>query len=456
MKPLRISRKAYQKLLEWKNHHADRYALLLEGARRVGKTFLVQEFIEKEYASSIYIDFSLKTSLATAARKAFSEEPDVKSLLERLGLIYGVKLIPGKSCLAFDEIQRFPAAREMIKSFVAYGKYHYLESGSLVGIKENTKDIVIPSEEHSLKLFPIDFEEFLSAANEEPLAMAIREAFDRRTPLPKDIHEKALHLFRSYLVVGGMPQAVTAYLQGDDDRLQRAEFAKREILALYDKDIGKYAKGYASKVRALFHLIPSALKTREKRFQLADLDSNARTRRYENAFLWLSDAMLVNLAYNAGSPELGLEMNLESTLFKCYSLDTGLLVTQALTGETAVDGRLLRGILYDNLGINEGMFFENAVAQALTANGHPLFFFSRGASPETGNGPMEIDFLFRHGIKICPVEVKSGQFRRHASLDRFIRCYPHRLGAKYVICAGNLEITREVTYLPAYMAHLLE
>ncbi len=454
MKQATINRKAYKQLLDWKQRLADKYALLIEGARRVGKTYLIQSFIQREYESSIYIDFSSKNKLTTSVKKAFIEESDVKTLLEHLSIIYGVRLIPGNSCIVFDEIQRFPQAREMIKSFMAYGKYHYIESGSLVGIKENTKDIVIPSEEHSLKLYPLDFEEFMEASEETLLLDAIHNAFAQKTALRKEYHAKALRLFRTYMVVGGMPQSMSAYLQGDEHRLEDSELAKREILSLYNKDIGKYASSYASKVRSLFKHIPSALNSREKRFHLADLDTNARTRRYENAFLWLTDAMLVNLAYNSESPDIGLEMNLENTLLKAYSLDTGLLITQAMTGSPEVDSRLLRGVLYDNLGINEGMFFENAVAQALAANGNELFFYSLKDS-KTPSATMEIDFLLRDGIKICPIEVKSAQYRRHISLDRFMVQFRKKTGQPYVICRGNLEISDNIIYIPIYMTHLL-
>ena len=454
MKNVSIKRKAYSALMEWKRTMASRYAILVEGARRVGKTYLIKDFVQREYESSIYIDFSQKSSLSVAARKAFSEEEDVTGVLERLSIIYGVRLVPGNSCLVFDEVQRFPQAREMIKGFMEHGKYHFIESGSLVGIKENTKDIVIPSEEHSLKLHPLDFEEFLVALGEEQLLDVVRKSFSEMKPLLDDFHKKAMRLFRLYMIVGGMPQALLAYLENDDDRLNQAELAKREILALYDRDIGKYASGYASKVRALFRMIPSALNTHEKKFRLADVDPNARMRRYENAFLWLADAMLVNIAYNSESPDIGLGMNIENTLLKCYSLDTGLLVTQSFTGSPDVDSRLLRGILYDNLGVNEGMFFENAIAQTLVANDNDLFFYTQKNKEEKG-GVMEIDFLFRNGIKISPLEVKSAQYRRHASLDRFIGAFSKRLGRKYVVCGGNLEVVDDIIYLPAYMAHLL-
>ena len=376
---INFKRKAYSQMKEWKEKLADKYALLIEGARRVGKTHLVQEFVQKEYESAIFIDFSQKGRLVRESKKAFTEENDIEGTLERLQTLHRVSLISGRSCVVFDEVQRFPVAREAIKQLMKYGKYHYIETGSLLGIHENVKDIVIPSEEHKMKMFPLDFEEFLWALGADRTADRIRECFVEKKPM-EWLHADTVKLARQYMVVGGMPQSVEAYCLGDDHRLEACEAAKREILSLYNADIGKYAKGYASKVRALFRHIPAALNTREKKFHLTDLDRNARMRRYENAFLWLSDAMIANIAYNSTNPDVGLEMNLEDTTFKCYSLDTGLLLTQAMAGTHDVDGRLLRGVLYDKLGVNEGMFFENYVAQALVSRGYDLLFHSRWLS----------------------------------------------------------------------------
>ena len=444
-----FKRKAYDEILEWKRTLAGKTALLVEGARRVGKTHIVRRFAESEYESNIFIDFSEKGSRTRAFKRAFEECDGTADLLERLQFIAEVSLVPGKSCVVFDEVQRYPAAREAIKQLVAYGKYHYIETGSLLGISENVKDIVIPSEEHGIKLHPLDFEEFLWATGNAKLADYIRTCHAGLKPLGRDMHARAKTLARQYMVVGGMPQSVEAYLGGEDHRLEAAEAMKREILRLYSQDIGKYAKGYAPKVRSIFRQIPGALNTREKKFRLSNLDPNARMRRYENAFLWLSDAMVANIAYNSTNPDIGLEMSLENTLFKCYSADTGLLVTQAMTGSREIDGRILRGILFDKLGVNEGMFLENYVAQALVASGYDLLFHSE-TKPK-----MEIDFLIRNGIKICPIEVKSAACRRHASLDLLMRKYPKRLGAKYVLCQEDLFKENDVTYLPFYMAHCL-
>ena len=325
---IEFERKAYHEFLDWKAKLAGKTALLVEGARRVGKTHLVKRFAQREYENFIYIDFSAKGKQIRAYRRAFEECDDVENLLERLQLLSGVRLVTGRSCVIFDEVQRYPAAREAIKQLVEHGKYHYIETGSLLGINENVKDIVVPSEEHSVKLYPMDIEEFLWANGNSLLADHIRKCYAEKRPLGTDLHEKAIGLARQHMLVGGMPQSVEAYLSGGDHRLEAAEAMKREILRLYVKDIGKYAKGYAPKVRAIFRHIPSALNSKEKKFRLADLDANARMRRYENAFLWLSDAMVANIAYNSTDPSVGLELNLESSLFKCYFADTGLLVQE--------------------------------------------------------------------------------------------------------------------------------
>ena len=449
-----FSRKAYARMRDWKEHLANRYALLIEGARRVGKTFLIREFVSREYETSIIIDFSHNDKLTRAAKREFGNAEDVGDLLTRLELLYKVRLIPGHSCVVFDEVQRYPAAREMIKSLVEYGKYHYIESGSLVGIRENVRDIQIPSEEHGMKMHPLDFEEFLEATGETLLRDHLRERFEARRPLGESVHEKAMRLFRLYMAVGGMPQSLEAYLMAADHGLEAADVAKREILELYDRDIGKYAKGYASKVRAIFRTIPAELSKREKKFHLSDIDVNARMRRYENAFLWLSDAMVANVAYNATNPNVGLEMYRDNSSFKCYSLDTGLLLTQAMSGEPEPDPRLLRAVLHDNLGVNEGMFFENAVAQTLTARGRKLFFYSRN-DPKNVENTLEIDFLIKNGIKVSPVEVKSANYRSHVSLDRLIAKFRKDLGERYVVCVDDYHEEGGIIYLPVCMAHLL-
>lgn len=447
-------RKAYDEMQQWKRTLAGTYALLVEGARRVGKTHLIKEFVEREYESNIFIDFAANNPLTNAAKRSFRQETSIQGLLERLTLISGVRLVPGRSCLVFDEVQRFPRAREMIKQFVEYGKYHYIESGSLLGIRTNVANILIPSEEHKLSMYPLDFEEFMDAMGESVLKEHIRRCFDERRAMGPDVHDKAMRLYRLYMVVGGMPQSIVAYLTSEDDRIAAAEVAKREILSLYDSDVGKYAKGLAPKVRAVFRHIPSALSRREKRFHLTELDRNARMRRYENAFLWLDEAKVVNTAYSSNSPDVGLTMNLDDAKFKCYYSDTGLLLTQAMSGAHDVNSQLLRAVLYDRIGVNEGMFFENVVAQTLVSRGYELLFYSK-TDPKDAEQTMEIDFLFPRGIKACPVEVKSSKFSAHVSLDRLIARFGKHLGPRYVVCTRDYTEEGGIVYLPVYMAHCL-
>ena len=449
-----FSRKAYASMMKWKAELSGKTALLIEGARRVGKTFLIRRFVENEYTSFIFIDFSLRTKQVADAKRVFTEAENVDDIFTRLELIFAVKLIPGQSCIVFDEIQRFPIAREAIKSLVADGKYHFIESGSLVGIRENVKDIMIPSEEHKMKIHPLDFDEFLDAIGETVNKEYLHQCFSEGHYPTGDIHARLMRLFRLYMTVGGMPQSVAAYIAADDHKLEACDAAKRDILSLYDSDIGKYAKGYASKVRAIFRMIPGELAKREKKFVLSSLGENARMRRYENSFLWLSEAMVANIVYNSTDPDIALGMSLDRTSFKCYSLDTGLLVTQAMQGESETDSRLLRSILHDNLGVNEGMFFENVIAQTLAASGRDLFFYSR-YDRRTPENTMEIDFLIRNGIKICPIESKAGNARSHASLDRFRKKYEKRLWLSYVVCDQEYCVDGGVTYFPAYAIHLL-
>lgn len=445
-------RAIYRELLDWKVRLAGKYALLLEGARRVGKTCTLKRFAESEYKSFIYIDFSMKDRRTSDAKKAFESARDIADLILRLRLIFEVDLFVGESCLIFDEVQRFPPAREAVKHLVAFGKYHYIESGSLVGIKENVRDIVIPSEEYKLKLHPLDFWEFLSATGHEMIKNELLRCREEKKDIAPELHERAMELFRLYMVVGGMPQSIEAYTSSDgDDALVSCEEAKRAILSLYENDIGKYAKGYASKVRDVFRMVPSALNRHEKKFHLASISPDARMRRYENAFLWLEDAMIVNVARNSFNPNLEIDMNLDGASFKCYLLDTGLLVTMAMGRGKAADPRILRGVLYDNLGINEGMFFENAIAQTLVANGDSLRFYSRKDLEEPGN-TMEIDFIVKRGIKIVPIEVKSGRYRSHASLDRFMTKFRKNVAVGYVCSSGNHEKSGSLIYLPAYLA----
>ena len=328
-----LKRKAYDKLLKWKHENAGKTALLIEGARRVGKSTLARTFGETEYKSCLVIDFFQ----APAEVKQYFEDyrTDFDSLFLYLSVFYNVKLYEHETLIVFDEVQMYPQARGLIKYLVADGRYDYIETGSLLSIKQNIKDIVIPSEEESLELEPLDFEEFLWGMDEKGLADLIRMSFNKMKPLPDALHRRALSLMREYMLVGGMPEPVSIYVE------QRAfapvDASKRRIVQLYRNDISRFATGYEFKVVSVLDGIPGQLSKHEKRFKLSSLDKNARMRTYEEAFFWLADARIANICYAASEPSVGLSLSMEQTALKCYMADTGLLVTLAFSDNNDTD-----------------------------------------------------------------------------------------------------------------------
>lgn len=447
---MNLHRKAYDKLVEWKKTSQGASALLIEGARRVGKSYLVKRFAQNEYESYIYIDFS---NVEKAVLSLFENEMNPLDIFFlKLQAFYGVKLKKRKSCIIFDEVQMYPRARQMIKHLVEDGRYDYMETGSLVGIRQNVENILIPSEEDSMQLNPLDFEEFLWAQGEEPLAVFIRDCFLNRKPLGDALHRKALNLFRLYMIVGGMPQAVEKYCETQS--LSQVQVIQRRILKLYRDDIGKFAKGYEMRVMSIFDRISEQLTKHEKRFSLASISKSARYREYEDAFMWLAESKVVNHCYNSTDPNLGINMNTDRMTMKCYMADTGLLVTQAIDDGTVLEEEVMRAILLDRAGINEGMFLENVVAQQLAAAGHRLFFYSKTDKEDYHNN-IEIDFLVRKGKKINVIEVKSGEYRKHTSMDRFAARYSDKVGDQYIVYLKDLKRDGNVLCIPAYMAYYL-
>ncbi len=445
-----IKRKLYAKLLHWKERSQGKSALLIEGARRVGKTYLAREFAKQEYRSFLYIDFSRPNEIV---RKIFLESSsDLDVFFGELSLIFGTELFPRESCLVFDEVQLFPEARQLVKHIVADGRYDVIETGSLIGIRHNVKDILIPSEEEHVELCPLDLEEFMWALGKSRLYDFLAECFEKRKPIGEPLHREMIKLVRLYVLLGGMPQVVCSYAENKD--LLAARQIQKNILTLYRDDIGKYAGGYDLKVRSIFDGIPSALSSHEKRFKLASLEKNARMREYEEAFLWLSDSKIVNLCFNAEEPAFALEMSRDRTWLKCYLADTGLLVALATEGGIDVAKEILQAILYKKLNINEGMFFENLVAQMLRAKGHKLFFYAK-PHPEYAMRKVEIDFLIRGGKKIMPIEAKSSVIRSHWSLDVFGEKFKKILSKPVVICTKELAEKEGILYLPIYMTPFL-
>ncbi len=444
-------RKIYDRMLEWKRRAQGRTALLIEGARRVGKSTVVKEFGEREYRSVVIVDFMKPNRKVVSAIR--NHPDDLNRLFTELSFAYNVQLYERDTLIVFDEVQRCPQARELIKALVEDGRYDYIETGSLLSIRLNVKDITIPSEEEPLGMFPMDFEEFLWAMDDAVTFPAIRRSYGNRTPMGEDIHDIALHRFREYLMVGGMPQAVDEYRRtrnfGDVDRV------KRMILALYGNDIAKFAGRSAAKVRRVFDGIPGQLSKKEKKYSFASLGKNARRRSVEDAFLWLEDAKVVNVAYNATDPSAALSMSEDFATAKIYAADTGLMITQSLGDRAYTEGAIYQEVYSGDLGVNEGMVMENYVAQALAAGERKLFFYSR-YDLETSENRMEIDFLIRRGDRICPVEVKSGRnYRTHSSLDKFRRKFGKRIGESFILYTKDVMVKDGIVHLPLYMASLL-
>ena len=445
-----FKRKIYDKLLEWKNRSHGGTALLIEGARRVGKSTVVEEFGKREYKSVAVIDFMRPNRKVVTAILEHPDDLDI--LFTEISLAYKVELHKRNTLIVFDEVQRCPQARELIKALVADGRYDYIETGSLISIRMNVENITIPSEEESIGMYPMDFEEFLWAMGDTVTFPLIRRIFEERHTMGRSFHDTAMHRFREYLMVGGMPQVVAKYREtrnfGDSD------IVKRTILKLYRDDIAKFAKSGAAKVRRVFDGIPGQLTKKEKKFSLASLGRSARRRTYEDAFLWLADAKVANIAYNATDPSVALALSEDDTMCKVYSSDTGLMIAQSL-GDTAFTEGAIYGEVYSgNLGVNEGMVMENYVAQAFAAKGRRLFFYSR-YDLEKSENRMEIDFLIRRKDRICPVEVKSGKSFSHVSLDKFRRKFGKHVGEPFILCTKDVAEKDGITYLPLYMASLL-
>ena len=449
-----MKRKIYDQLLQWKNEKNGTTALMIEGARRIGKSYIVEKFAENEYESYILIDFSK----APARVRGWFDEylEDIDTLLQNIQLHYKKKLTPRKSLIIFDEVQKCPRAREAIKALVEDHRFDYIETGSLISIKKNVDDILIPSEEDGIEMYPMDFEEFMWAMGDEVMYPYIRKCFETIKPMG-DFHREAMRYFRQYLIVGGMPQAVKEYVKSRD--FAKVDAVKRQILRLYRNDIKKYAGSASTKVSSIFEAIPGQLQKNEKKFKLADLNDEARMRDYDSAFFWLNDARLANICYNTTAPNIGLQLNEERTTLKCYFCDTGLLISMAFNARGIVQNEIYQKLMFDKLEINEGMLVENIVAQMLRTAGHSLFFYSNYDKDDASNR-MEIDFLIqketvtsRHNIS--PIEVKSGTNYTLNSLTKCINKFGQYLSTPYVLHSKDLEIENGITYLPLYMTPLL-
>lgn len=447
-----LKRKVYEHLLAWKNECDGSRAILVEGARRIGKSTIVEEFAKNEYESYILIDFA---NVSNTVINAFeNHKNNFDELFMILALEYGVKLFKRKSVIIFDEVQLYPKARQLIKYLVADGRYDYIETGSLISIKENVQNILIPSEERKLKMYPLDFEEFCWCFGEDILIDYIKSCFEQRKPPEDDIHNKAMLLFKQYILIGGMPKSVIAFIEGGRD-FDRADREKRDILNLYRDDILKINSRYRSKVLSVFEQIPGFLSKHEKRVILSKIAEGSTIDQYSDTFFWLGNSMICNECFLTRDPNIGLALNEDRSYIKCYMGDTGLLVSHAFDENSLASSELYRQIINGKLSLNAGMLYENAIAQILAANGHKLYFYTH-YNQEKHRNDIEIDFVISDNdklrYKIYPIEVKSTKKYSITSLERFKEKYGSRIGECYVIHPKNLSVKDGITYLPAYMA----
>ena len=450
-----MRRKIYDSLLKWKHESNGGTAIMLDGARRVGKSYIAEEFAKREYEAYLLIDFS---KINSKVKRYFNEYlDDLDRFFMYLFTEYRVNLPPGKSVIIFDEVQRFPRAREAIKHLVKDGRYHYIETGSLISINKNVRNITIPSEERRVKMYPLDFEEFLWAQGDEAAVSLMRSQFVKRIPLGEDMNATLMSRFREYVVVGGMPQAVEMFVNTHD--LGKVDAVKRDILALYRADIHKFGGALRHKILATFNSIPGELSKHEKKFVLADVEKGAKMRRYDAVFEWLKEAMTVNVAYAATEPNVGFSLNADYSSLKCYLGDTGLLISMAFDENALLSGDIHNRLLSGRLEVNEGMLIENVVAQLLRAAGHELFFYSK-SDRNAAENRMEIDFLIdrpslqrRHNVS--PIEVKSGGRYTLNSLNKFRRKFAKFLAAPYLLHVKDVKQEDGVVYLPLYMTSYL-
>lgn len=441
-----FKRKLYSALLSWKNERKGQTALLLKGARRVGKSTLVEQFAKAEYRSYILIDFAHVPQRVT---ELFEDMYDLDYFFMQLQVIYGVTLYNRQSVIIFDEIQLQPLARQAIKYLVKDGRYDFMETSSLLTIKKNVQDIVVPSEETRLTLYPLDYEEFRWAVGDETSCDFIRMGFERMKPLGDAAHRKLMRDFRLYMIVGGMPQSVNSYIETKS--LAEVDTIKREILELYEDDFHKTDK--TGNVSLMFDSIPSQLSKNSSRYVAGSVLERTTKLKVAEYISELSESMTVNIAYHANDPGVGLSLHKDPDRYKLFLADTGLFVTLAFKDKAFTDNVIYEKLLSDKLSANLGYLYENVVAQMLKTSGNELFFYT--FRRENSNHPYEVDFLITHKNKICPVEVKSSGYKSHASIDAFCKKYSDRVGDSYLLYTKDVAKGQSLNYCPVYMTPFL-
>ncbi len=440
-------RKLYDQLLQWKKTSNGETAILIEGARRVGKSTLARTFAEQEYQSHILIDFSKAPKEVT---QLFEDMSDLNYFFLRLQLLYNVQLTERQSVIIFDEVQLLPLARQAIKHLVADRRYDYIETGSLISIRKHVKDIIIPSEERKLYLPPLDYEEFRWALGDTATMPLLKSAFEQKRPVGEAVNRKLMRDFRLYMLVGGMPQAVEAYIKRND--LNAVDEVKRNIIQLYEDDFRKIDP--SGRMSMLYDAIPAELNRNASRYKMSSVLGNNLSTEASNRFTAeLSDSMTVNMAYHANDPGAGMSLHKDINRYKMFAADTGLFVTLAFKDRDFTENIIYQKLLSNKLDTNLGYLYENVVAQILRAAGNNLFYYT--FPTDKGNHLYEVDFLLARHNKICPIEVKSSSYKRHASLDAFCEKFSSRIAERYVLYTKDLQKDGPTTYLPVYMAPFL-
>lgn len=439
-------RKLYEKMLQWKRERDGKTALLIKGARRVGKSTLAEEFAKREYESYILIDF---TEAAQEVRDLFEDVSDLDSLLFQLQYQYNTRLTPRKSVIIFDEVQECPLARQAIKKLVKDHRYDYIETGSLISIKKNTKNIRIPSEETRIEMYPMDYEEFRWALRDEVTVGMLREAYEARRPLGDGVMRKMLRDFRLYMLVGGMPQAVNEYL--DTNNLSAVDRVKREILELYADDFRKIDP--TGKATRMFYAVPGQLNKNASRYQISSVIEQGKQDRVEELLQDMEDSKVVLFSHHADDPNVGLSLHEDMGRYKMFLNDTGLFITLAFWDKDVTENVIYQKLLNDKLSADLGYVYENVVAQMLTAAGNRLFYYTWPT--ESGKHNYEVDFLLSRGAKLWPLEVKSSGYKTHASLDAFCEKFSDRVGERFLVFTKDLRKDGPTTLLPVVMAGLL-
>ncbi len=436
-----FKRKIYRQIYEWKENKSNQYALLIKGARRVGKSTIVEEFAKNEFKSYILIDFA---HTSKEIIDLFDDTYHLDFFFLQLQQLTGIRLYKKESVIIFDEVQLLPKARQAIKYLVADGRYKYIETGSLLSIQKNTKDILIPSEEYKISMYPMDFEEFLWAIGDDVSAETIQLLLKSKKPAGNAMHRNLMRIFRLYMLIGGMPQAVTSYLEANN--LQVVDEVKRGIVDLYEEDFTKIdGTGLAGDI---YDSIPASLSGNASRYILKNAREGTRTNRIKELLPDMLSSYTVNIAYHANNPGVGMSLEKNVDRYKLFASDIGLFITLAFKDKQYTENVIYNKLLSDKLDVNLGYVYENVVSQILTTKGYHLFYYTMNS--ETSNHLYEIEFLISNGNKICPIEVKSGNYREHKSLNLFCEKFSSCIKDKYVVHTKDFKWENGIYYIPVY------